>query len=137
MPLIAFLVLTSIARCQTDQTPPEDGPKKINVKSAVLIPDPIQPKDILAGHPTAATRALHTDADGKYAVGVWRCDPGTFRWTFGRDEFVYILEGEATVKYTTGRLVELHPGDAAYFPKGETTWTITKPLKKVFSMREP
>lgn len=135
--LSLILLLPALLRAQSPSPQPAPGaPSKLAVSSALLIPDPLDPKTILSGRPDAATRALHNDPDGKYAVGIWKCTPGSFRWTFGRDEFVYVIEGEATVTYANGKSIPIHAGDAVYFPKGETTWKIIKPIKKVFAARE-
>ena len=111
-------------------------PSKLSVKSALLMPDPIPAGQVLAGKPDASTRPMHHDPDGNYAVGIWSCTPGTFKWTFGRDEFIYVIEGEATVTYASGKLITIRAGDAVYFPKGDVTWNVVKTIKKVFAARE-
>jgi uncharacterized cupin superfamily protein len=134
--LVPLLCLSAACAQSPSPEPPAAGPSKLSVKGAMLLPDPIARKSVIAGNPDASTRPMHNDPDGKYAAGIWQCTPGSFRWTFGRDEFVYILEGEATVTYTGGKLITIRAGDAVYFTKGDCTWTITKTIKKVFAARE-
>lgn len=111
-------------------------PSKVAAAGAAYIPDPIPEEDILEGKPVAEIHSLHSDTDGKYMVGLWRCSPGTFRWTCTRDEFVYFLEGEAVVSYKDGPTLTIQAGEAAYFPPGETTWKIVTPVTKTYSLRE-
>lgn len=139
MRIIALLIPVLCASASLAASPapePAPGPAKLGVAGAVLLPDPINRKSVIAGSPDASTRPMHNDPDGKYAVGIWRCTPGSFRWTFGRDEFVYVIEGEATVTYASGKLITIRAGDAVYFPAGDCTWTISKTIKKVFAARE-
>ena len=41
---------------------------------------------------------------------------GRFKWHFWVDEFVFILEGEATVREDCGTVHELKEGDLTYLP---------------------
>lgn len=135
--LLVFVMCVSVAASPSPSPEPAPaGPSKLSVASAMLLPDPLPKKSLVAGQPDASTRPMHNEPDGSYAVGIWRCTPGSFRWTFGRDEFVYVIEGEATVKYSSGKLITIRAGDAVYFPKGDCTWTISKTIKKVFAARE-
>jgi uncharacterized cupin superfamily protein len=81
---------------------------------------------------------LVQSADKLISSGLWECTAGEFRWTFGWDEFVYILEGEVTIREEGGATHTLRPGDFAHFPLGLTThWHVPKYVKKVFTLRTP
>src|SRR5262249_41375344 len=71
-------------------------------------------------------------------TAVWDCTAGEFRWQFGWDETVLILEGE--VHITTGDGVErtLRTGDVAFFAGGSSaTWRIETYVKKLAFCRRP
>lgn len=111
-----------------------EEPVKVNFESANVSSDPIPKSDIIEGNPVAKTYVLK-EASGGYACGVWHCTNGKFHWKFGVDEFVYFVEGHATLKWDDGRTVTVRKGEAAYFPEGHCVWTVTKPIKKVFVLR--
>lgn len=111
-------------------------PTQVVAATADYIPDPIPEADIVEGKPVAEIHPLHADADGKYLVGLWRCSPGTFRWTCTKDEFVYFLEGEAVITYKDGPTLTVKAGEAALFTPGETTWKIVTPVTKTYALRE-
>src|SRR3990172_9072772 len=109
-----------------------EKPAKIRFRTARLRHDPIPASDMVAGRPRARTFLLHEEDGGRYACGIWQCTPGSFHWTFGKDEFVYFVEGEARLRYEDGRTIRVRAGEAAHFPEGRCLWTITKAVKKVF-----
>jgi len=113
-----------------------DKPRKVGFAKARVADDPIPKTDIIEGRPRARTFMLHADPDGHYACGIWHCSPGRFHWNFGVDEFVYIIDGEARVRYDDGHKIVVRKGDVAHFPKGHCVWHVTKKVKKVFVMRE-
>ena len=76
-----------------------------------MSPSPIEPSWILAGDPQARV-AAHSKADDECAAtGVWDCTAGSFRWFFGWDETVVILEGEVHVTAEDGTQRTLRAGD--------------------------
>ncbi len=62
-----------------------------------LDPAPIRPEWIIAGKPVARCRHWSDSSDGTTSAMVWDCTAGTFRWYFGGDEIVHIIEGEVMV----------------------------------------
>ena len=103
-----------------------------------LPPMPIEPSWIVAGKPSARGKVLVQSADQCLSSGLWECTAGEFRWTFSWDEFVYILEGEVTIREDGGAAHTLAPGDFAHFPIGLTTfWTVGRYVKKAFTLRTP
>ncbi|WP_371823933.1 cupin domain-containing protein [Phyllobacterium sp. 628] len=101
-----------------------------------LTPAPINPDWILAGNPQARSFEQSASRDRAAYTAVWDCTDGTFRWYFGWDETVYILEGEVHVTDSGGGTRTLRAGDVAYFRGGTwATWKIDTYLKKIAFMR--
>ncbi|HKZ89935.1 MAG TPA: cupin domain-containing protein [Thermoplasmata archaeon] len=112
-----------------------ERPVKVRFRAARVKDDPVPAADIIKGSPKARTFLLYDEDGGRYACGIWHCSPGTFDWTFGVDEFVYFLEGDARIRYEGGRTIRVKGGEAAHFPPGRVRWTITRTVKKVFVAR--
>ncbi len=103
------------------------------------LPDmPIEPSWILEGTPEARGTILVQSADKLISSGLWSCTTGKFRWEFGWDEFVQVLEGEVFISEQGGDTHHLQPGDIAHFPIGlKTEWHVPTFVKKVFTLRTP
>lgn len=101
-------------------------------------PAPIEPSWILEGAPVARIFEHSRGEDDAAVTALWDCTAGTFRWYFGWDETVMILEGEVHITTEDGQKRTLRTGDVAYF-KGRTwaTWKIDNYLKKVAFCRKP
>jgi len=114
---------------------------ELEIQSATAgdLPDmPIEPSWVLEGNPQAKGTVLLQSADKLISHGLWSCTAGKFNWTFGWDEFVYILEGEATITDEAGNSHTLKPGDSAHFPIGlKTEWHVPDFVKKSFTLRTP
>ncbi len=98
-----------------------------------LQPAPINPDWILEGNPIARATTLAVATDNTLSCAVWECSAGKFKWVFGLDEIVQILEGEVVIEeQNPGRKVHtLRVGDIALFPDGLTAhWTVSKYVKK-------
>lgn len=106
--------------------------------SLEMQPLPIEPSWILAGNPQARAASHSKAEDQCAATGVWDCTAGTFRWFFGWDETVVILEGEVHVTAEDGTERTLQRGDVAYFKGGTwATWRIDSYVKKIAFLRKP
>lgn len=93
---------------------------------------PIPQSWILGGAPRARSGAIAHSPDGWASSVVWECTAGSFRWQFGWEETVVILEGSVRVVAQTGEERLLQAGDAAYFAQGTSSvWHIDSYLKKV------
>jgi uncharacterized cupin superfamily protein len=103
------------------------------------LPDmPLAPESVLEGSPQATGIVLTQSADKRVSSGLWACTAGQFEWTFAWDEFVYVLEGGASIRTESGQTIELRSGDSAHFPLGlKTVWTVTDHIRKVFTVRTP
>ncbi|MBL0728225.1 cupin domain-containing protein [Piscinibacter sp. HJYY11] len=100
--------------------------------SIALKDDPIEPSWILEGQPHARSGCHSTNTDGWAATHVWECSGGRFRWHFGVEETVLILEGEVRVTDAKGRTQWLVPGTVAYFPTGTWwEWHIPQHVRKL------
>lgn len=99
---------------------------------------PIEPSWILSGDPKARS-ALHSiSEDGAATTTVWDCTAGSFRWHFGWDETVLILEGSVDVTAEDGSRRTLAAGDVAFFAAGTTAvWEIPVYVRKLAFCRRP
>lgn len=101
-----------------------------------LPPMPIEPTWIREGAPDARGCVLVQSDDRRVSTGLWSCTAGVFRWEFTWDEFVHVLEGEATITDEEGNSCTLRAGDTAHFPVGlNTEWRVDKFIRKVFTIR--
>lgn len=108
-----------------------DNAMEMELKSA-----PINPDWVLEGNPQARSSEQSASKDRAAYTAIWDCTAGTFRWYFGWDETVYILEGEVHVTDADGGTRTLRTGDVAYFRGGTwATWKIDTYLRKVAFMR--
>lgn len=96
-----------------------------------LDPAPIRPEWILEGRPVARCRHWSDSSDGTTSAMVWDCTAGRFRWYFGGDEIVHIIEGEVIVSGEDAPERRLGPGDAALFRAGTwSTWHVPSYVRK-------
>jgi len=111
---------------------------KLHVPSAILASWPLPPELILAGNPRTSGSVLAKSPDGCIVRGLWDCTPGSFRWTWDYDETVFVLSGRATVALQDGRVIELTPGDMAFFARGQgSVWTVHERFRKGFHADSP
>lgn len=92
-------------------------------------------EEVIEGDPAAKVAWLRTQSggDGVLFTGMFTAEPSTFRYVFGGDESLHVLEGDLDIAIDGGETVTLAPGDIASFPKGATsTWTLRTPLRKFF-----
>lgn len=108
--------------------PPFDA---ASLSSLELAPAPIRPEWIVEGQPVARCRSWSDSSDGTTSALVWDCTAGRFRWYFGGDEIVHILEGEVVVSGEGTPERRLGPGDAALFRAGTwSTWHVPAYVRK-------
>jgi uncharacterized cupin superfamily protein len=107
------------------------------IAEVALSAAPIRPDWILEGTPQARSAELSRSADGTAMTAVWDCTAGAFKWFFGGDETVHILDGQVTVE-VDGERRTLRQGDVAFFPAGTwSRWEIDTYLKKLAFCRDP
>jgi len=96
-----------------------------------LDPAPIRAEWVLEGRPVARCRHWSDSSDGTTSAMVWDCTAGKFRWYFGGDEIVHIIEGEVVVSGDGAPARTLRPGDAALFRAGTwATWYVPHYVRK-------
>jgi len=106
--------------------------------SVELTDFPIAPEQIIAGDPVAKIWISSQTEDLKVTQGVWDCTAGDFTWDYAWDEFVLILEGEATIEEIGGETVTLRAGDFGYMSIGtKTKWHVPEYIRKTFTLRTP
>ncbi len=112
---------------------------KIDEGSSVQLTEfPIPEEQILEGEPVARIWIGAQSSDLKVTQGVWDCTAGTFNWDYTWDEFVMILDGEATIEEEGGEQYTVRAGDFVHFPLGlKTKWHVSKYVKKTFTLRTP
>jgi uncharacterized protein len=105
--------------------------------SAELAAAPITPTWIMDGQPEARCRRLTTTRDKTAFVASWECTPGTFKWVYGEDEIVYIIQGTVFISTSDGVERCLAAGDFAFFPGGSScVWRVTETVRKVAIVRK-
>ncbi len=96
-----------------------------------LAPDTINPDWVIEGDPQIRCTWWSSDTDGLAGNFVWDCTAGRFRWYFGCDETVHIIEGEVEVSADGIAPVWLRAGDSAIFRTGTwATWYVPKYVRK-------
>jgi uncharacterized cupin superfamily protein len=99
---------------------------------------PINPEWIISGAPVARAADHSRSGDRASSTAMWDCTEGEFRWFFGWDETVYIIEGEVHITAEDGTQRLLRVGDVAYFRAGTwATWRVDNYVRKVAFMRRP
>lgn len=115
------------------------APFALSVADAVLVPDALDPGQILAGEPRVASVVLHQSVPagpGARAVqrGIWEITPGVVT-DVEADEVFVVLSGRATIEFEGGATLEVGPGDVAVLPEGAVTrWTVHETLRKVYQV---
>ena len=97
-----------------------------------LADDPIRPDWVLAGQPRARSGRHSINTDGWATTHVWECSAGCFRWHFGVEETVLVLDGEVRVTDAQGRTELLRAGSVGYFPSGTWwVWEVPQHVRKL------
>jgi len=93
---------------------------------------------LISGSATCRSVVFSVSHDASSASGVWECHgPAKFRYHYGADEAVYILEGVAEIEYL-GKTFFLKPGDSTHFAAGSTAiWTVPEHVRKTFLLHDP
>lgn len=139
--MVLKLMLASAIGMAVRTIPPKALPPRPLIAASMdemeMVGAPIEPSWILAGKPHARL-ALHSRGhDDQSTTAVWDCTAGTFRWYFGWDETVMILEGEVHVTAEDGVERTLRAGDIAYFAgKTWATWRVDDYVRKIAFCRK-
>ena len=90
-------------------------------------------EDVLEGVPNARIHWLRPEGQGAQVVGVYRCDPAVFRYTWEADETIHVLEGRVRIDVEGESSVELAVGGIASFSAGDRgVWHVLEPFCELF-----
>lgn len=99
---------------------------------------PLAPDKLVAGDPQQTVWMHYTDPSGRFMVGVWRSEPGTWRVTYTEEEYCHMLEGRSIVTDAAGRAVTVSAGESFVVPRGFVgTWEVVETTTKRFVIYEP
>lgn len=138
--VLKLMLVTMVGAAMRSRSAEEKMPRPLisaSLDELEMAPKPIEPSWVLAGDPQARL-SLHSRAyDDQATTAIWDCTAGTFRWYFGWDETVMILEGEVHITAEDGSQRTLKAGDIAYFPgKSWATWHIETYVRKIAFCRK-
>lgn len=103
-----------------------------------LEPAPIRAEWILEGNPEAKCLNLSNGTRGWASTNHWSCSKGKFRWQFGWDETVLILEGEVIITDEAGNIYHGRPGVSLFFPAGTSSvWDVPNYVRKIAFNQKP
>ncbi|MFJ2608322.1 cupin domain-containing protein [Streptomyces sp. NPDC087425] len=106
----------------------------LHVPDADLVPEPLDPAQIVSGTPEVTGRVVWESADGRQLRGVWQITPGVVTDTEA-DELFVVISGSATIEVEGGPTLTVGPGDLAVLRAGDrTTWTVHETLRKAYAI---
>ncbi|MEW2246360.1 cupin domain-containing protein [Streptomyces sp. NPDC058733] len=106
----------------------------VHVPDAELVPEPLDPAQIVSGSPEVTGKVVWESDDGRQVRGIWQITPGVVTDTEADEVFV-VISGSATVEVDGGPTLHLGPGDMAVLREGDrTTWTVHETLRKVYAV---
>jgi uncharacterized cupin superfamily protein len=109
----------------------------LNVRTAVLEREELDPSQIVSGNPEVSCLVLSSSLDGRIVRGIWKCTRGIVT-DVEQDEMFTVIEGRATVAIEGGVILEISPGYVGMFRQGaRTTWTIHEDVLKTFQITMP
>ncbi|MFD9429691.1 cupin domain-containing protein [Streptomyces sp. NPDC060002] len=106
----------------------------VHIPDADLEPEPLDPRQIVAGTPEVTGKVVWESADGRQVRGIWQITPGVVTDTEA-DELFVVISGSATVEVEGGPTLTVGPGDMAVLREGDrTTWTVHETLRKAYAI---
>ena len=109
----------------------------VNVMTAVLEKDDLDPSQIISGSPEVSSLILSTNLNGRILRGIWKCTKGVVT-DVEQDEMFTVILGRATVVIEGGPTLEISPGHVGELHRGaRTTWTIHEDILKTFQITLP
>ena len=74
--------------------------------------------------------------DKSSEMGVWQCTPGSWRCEVSKDEFFYVLAGDARYTEDDGSVTNVTAGMTCAFPAGwKGDCTVAETIRKVYMVR--
>lgn len=116
-----------------------EGLIEFGTAAVELEPLPIRPQWIIEGAPTANAKIVSRSSDGTARTVVWDCTAGRFNWHYDDyDETIYVLEGSARIKTTSGEGRLVSAGETVLFRAGSVAeWTVDAYIRKIAFFRNP
>ena len=106
----------------------------VHVAEAALVPEPLDPSQVVSGAPEVRASVLHASDDGRVERGIWEITPGVVT-DVEADELFVVVAGRATIEVEGGPTLEVGPGDAVVLEAGaRTRWTVHETLRKVYQV---
>lgn len=106
----------------------------VGVADAELVPEPLDPAQVVSGTPEVTGKVVWESADGRRIRGIWQITPGVVTDTEA-DELFVVVSGSATIEVEDGPTLRVGPGDMAVLKEGDrTTWTVHETLRKVYAI---
>ncbi|MEV5906008.1 cupin domain-containing protein [Streptomyces sp. NBC_00015] len=106
----------------------------VHIPDAGLEPEPLDPRQIVAGTPEVTGKVVWESADGRQIRGIWQITPGVVTDTEA-DELFVVISGSATIEVEGGPTLTVGPGDMAVLREGDrTTWTVHETLRKAYAI---
>ena len=98
----------------------------------------LAPDKLVAGNPQQTVWMDYTDPSGRFLVGTWRSEPGTWRIAYTEEEYCHMLEGRSIVTDEAGHAVTVCAGESFVVPRGFVgTWEVVQTTTKRFVIYEP
>ncbi|MFB7733532.1 cupin domain-containing protein [Streptomyces sp. NPDC056112] len=106
----------------------------LHVPDADLVPEPLEPEQIVSGTPEVTGKVVWESADGRQIRGIWQITPGVVT-DVEADELFVVISGSATIEVEGGTTLHVGPGDMAVLREGDrTTWTVHETLRKAYAI---
>ncbi|MFJ5156580.1 cupin domain-containing protein [Streptomyces sp. NPDC088353] len=106
----------------------------LHVPDADLVPEPLEPEQIVSGTPEVTGKVVWESADGRQIRGIWQITPGVVT-DVEADELFVVISGSATIEVEGGATLHVSPGDMAVLREGDrTTWTVHETLRKAYAI---
>ena len=108
---------------------------RVTTLDADYEPLPFEEGQIVQGDPKGVCIMLCETP--KLTIGIWKCTPGSFNWSYDDEETLYVFRGSADVKVEgSDEVVELKAGVTVTWPAGtKVTWTVKEEIEKVFCVK--
>ncbi len=91
------------------------------------------PERLIEGDPRHQTTVHFSNSEANVVAGTWTATPGKFKVAAERDEFCYIVSGEAELVDQDGHGITFVTGDAFIIPNGfDGHWNVIDTTTKHF-----
>ena len=117
---------------------PDDAtPPLPSAEGGVVVVNPDAPlnQTSATGAPVEREHVAFNNDTGNMSVGIWECETAEFEMeSFSIHEFVYVMEGVATITERDGTEHNVKAGDCFFIPKGtECQWQVPTYIKKYYA----